>query len=65
MGEYHWRYGWMFKRDDDGSVEIWNHRLLGGNRLIIPPNEWASITASVSAKGETGEQFTAAETFHG
>ncbi len=47
----------------DGRVAIENEGQ--GECLEIPPNEWASIIAYVSAKGETGEQFSAAETFHG
>lgn len=64
MPIYHWRDEWMFERGDDGNVIIHNTRLLE-RHLVIPPNEWASIIASVSAKGETGEQFSAAEAFHG
>ncbi len=62
MEGYHWRDGWYFRRFPNGNVEVSNERY--GRRLTIPPNEWASIIASVSAKGEIGEQFSAAETFH-
>ena len=32
--------------------------------LEIDPNGWASIVASVSKQGETGERFYRAEKFH-
>jgi hypothetical protein len=62
VGYYHWRDGIYFRRNDDGSVRVASqtHAIL----FDVPPNEWASIVAHVSAKGETGEAFARAQAFH-
>ena len=73
---FHWRNGWYWSRLPDGSVEVRNHgdfekpdpnHAPGDGRatLVIPPNEWASIVCSVSAKGEDGARWNAAQDFHG
>lgn len=59
IGEFHHTGGWYFKRLEDGSVRI---RIRNSSETgaifadrveyidhIVPPNEWASIVASVSA----------------
>lgn len=58
---FHSREGFYFNREDDGSVRI---RVAVGSRdgnpyddstlreVTIAPNEWASVIASVSARGE-------------
>lgn len=61
---FHWREGWYFRRLPDGSVGI-VHRETPTSEwlradLIIPPNEWASIVASMSNAGETAKTFRAA-----
>ena len=66
---YHWKDGWMFARvlsDGSGDVEIWQRSTKGDPRieLHIPAAEWASIVASVSARGENAETYQAAVKFH-
>jgi hypothetical protein len=64
---FHWRDSWFFKRFPDGSVRVTKldkHKNVQVS-IIIPPNEWASIVCSVSAGGETGERWNAAQDFHG
>ncbi len=67
MPIYHWKDNWFFKRGADGTVVV-RHDNKETHRpdvsLLIPPNEWASIIASVSARGETAEQYAAATDFH-
>jgi len=58
---FHWRDGWYFRRLEDGSVRIVSDYA----DLTIPAAEWASIVCSVSADGETGERWHAAQDFHG
>jgi hypothetical protein len=73
MSGYHWRDEWYFTRLTDGSVELRNENFVDDRRpepspfvrLVIPASEWASIVASVSKNGETGETHQAALTFHG
>ena len=65
-GIYHWRDYWFFKRGADGTVVI-RRQTPGevvGPELFIPPNEWASIIAHVSARGENAETYEEATTFH-
>lgn len=66
---FHWSRNWYFTRLPDGSVNIFRlneGKYIGiGPDLIIPANEWASIVASVSAGGETGERWVSALNFHG
>lgn len=59
---YHWRDNWFFQRTKLGAVLV---TLPDSSQKVIPPNEWASIVASVCARGETGETFEAARAFHG
>lgn len=72
---FHWRNGWYWTRLADGSVEVRNHGDFdkhspncapgdGRVTLIIPPNEWASIVASVSKDGETSESYNGTLAFH-
>ena len=60
MDGFHFKDGWCFKREADGSVLL---RKFADARLdtspviaeaTIDPASWASIVASVSALGETG-----------
>ena len=58
MGRFHSREGFCFERQSDGSVEL--TKMLYGRaadgtlsevcayRVTLPPNEWASVVASVS-----------------
>lgn len=70
---FHWRDGWFARRLDDGAVRLCKvapaPRHLGIQKWItedlrIPPNEWASIVASVSVRGEDGDTWRAALAFH-
>lgn len=72
---FHWKHGWYFSRLSDGSVEVRNHgdynkpdpnHAAGDGRttLVIPPEEWASIVASVSKSGETSESYHGTLAFH-
>lgn len=65
---FHWRNGWYFKRQPDGSVMVRQFHDEAGSQiaieLVIPASEWASIMASVSARGDTAEAFYGAVEFH-
>ena len=66
---FHWRDGWYFKRQPDGSVRIVHRETPTSpslsTDLVIPPAEWASIVCSVSALGETSDRWHEAQLFHG
>lgn len=74
---FHWRDLMFWKRLDDGSVRIRlfarrdSGAVMDGDddepvrEWIIPPSEWASIVASVSYQGETGDSYRTALGFHG
>lgn len=69
-GGFHWRNDTYFKRLPDGSVRVrtWRRAHDGFPTFddrTIPAAEWASIVCSVSADGETGERWNAAQDFHG
>jgi hypothetical protein len=71
-GAFHWTDGWYFKRQPDGSVRIMRPSMSSVSAMeylqidiVIPPNEWASIICSVSAEGENGDRWNAAQDFHG
>lgn len=64
---FHSQGGWHFRREPDGSVTIAATTADGQSCLqfvTLDPGTWASAVASVSAAGETGETFRAAERFH-
>lgn len=70
---FHWKDGWYFERLKDGSVRIYHEDLAAKGEgefaeydtcIDIDPDSWASITASVSTRGETGETFREAQEFH-
>lgn len=65
---FHWRDGWYFIREADGSVHaVWRRSPHGeyfDADITIPPDEWASIVCSVSAAGETSDRWHAARAFH-
>lgn len=52
--------GASFQRAPDGSVRI----AQGSITTEIPPGIWASVQASMSARGETADTFQEALTFH-
>lgn len=55
-GRYHLRNGWYFERIDAESIELTHD---GGtvHRLRVSVNEWASVMASTSLRGETGDTW--------
>ena len=63
---FHWRDGRFFKRMSDSSVCVSHvHGESLQSQFTVPAAEWASIVCSVSAEGETGERWEAAQDFHG
>lgn len=65
---FHTKDGWYFDRLPNGAVEF-RKESLGKNRHVtnrtqLDANTWASVLASVSKNGETGESFTIARDFH-
>ena len=78
MSLYHAKDGLHFQRHKDGSVTVarWLHGLANAGRAdqavvdvldhawTLTASEWASVVASVSAKGESGETYNAALRFH-
>ncbi len=71
---FHWKDGWYFERLDDGSVRIRHEDpatkaegayVENDVCIDIPIDSWASIVASVSAKGETSETWKEALHLHG
>jgi len=70
---FHWKDGWYFERLEDGSVRIYHEDLEADQEkemveydvvIDIDPDSWASIVASVSARGDTAEAFQVAKRFH-
>ena len=76
---FHSKDGFFFERiDKDGSVRIskWLSGVSSAGRadqtscdvlaysVTLAPSEWASVVASVSAKGETSDTWNAALQFH-
>lgn len=75
---FHSRDGLYFARTVTGDVivtiEVPVHDGTGNfheghravlHRIVLPQDEWASVLASVSARGETGETWQQARDFHG
>ena len=69
---FHFKDGWYFKRLEDGSVLIYHEEPISraecaaliDAQIEIDPGSWASIIASVSARGDTAETFREAVKFH-
>lgn len=64
-GGFHWAHGIFFTRREDGAVQLRKYEAHheGAEPVLdvtIPPNEWASIVASMEAGGETAESWRAA-----
>lgn len=57
---FHAHSGQYFRRLDDGRVEIRN----SDGVFVCDASTWASVVASVSARGETGETYRQALDFH-
>ena len=60
---FHWKDGWYFGKTVGGDVTIEN-KSLGISRMLIDPDSWCSIIASVSKTGDTAENFAQAQEFH-
>lgn len=63
---FHWKDNWFFERFEDGSVHIHHHKAPGEEYIdvCIDADSWASILASVCAKGETAESWKMAQALH-
>jgi hypothetical protein len=64
---FHARGGWYFRREADGSVRILAPDSLGPGAhqvVTLDPNTWASVVASVSARGDNVNTFIAAHHLH-
>jgi hypothetical protein len=64
---FHARDGWYFRREDDGSVHITAPDSMGPGAhqvVTLDPETWASVVASVSARGDNVNTFIAAHRFH-
>lgn len=66
---YHWRDGVMWQRMEGGQVVVARiPDAMVANKaeweFVIPAAEWASIVASVSVRGETGDTWREALAFH-
>lgn len=63
---FHAHSGWFFRREPDGSVRILAPDSQATHQVVtLDANTWASVVASVSDTGETGETFRAALAAHG
>jgi hypothetical protein len=66
---FHAKDGWYFDRLPGGMVRIERRTNDAKNTLIealtVTPETWASIVASVSELGETGDTHRHALIFHG
>ena len=64
---FHYKGGWYWERLSNGSVRLFHLQQDSsvGVELKIDSDSWASIVASVSRSGETGEQFQLAKALHG
>lgn len=66
---FHAKAGWFFERRLGGSVVIVRRRTANENsqivaEIILSPNEWASVVASVSSGGEFNGRWKQALDFH-
>ena len=61
---FHAKEGWFFKRIGEGVVLITLDGDEMGAQVAIDGNTWASIAASVSARGETAVSWREARDFH-
>jgi hypothetical protein len=67
---FHAKDGWYFRRSANGDVEIFvtetpHHESPIARSVVIDASSWASIVASVCARGEDGATFREALLFHG
>jgi hypothetical protein len=67
---FHLKEGWFFQRLPDGSVMVTKRKDAGLEspiitRMVIPPEEWASVVSAVSAGGDANGRYQQALDFHG
>lgn len=72
---FHFKDGWFFKRQEDGSVHIYHvpPGFAGAGdeapeadaEVVIDFSSWASVVASVSSTGETSQSYQIASALHG
>lgn len=60
MGEYHARERLYFERGEMGQVLV----KMPDKTVILASNEWASVLASMCARGENAQTFEEADDFH-
>lgn len=70
-GGFHVRDGWFFVREVDGAVTLERRDSIrepnqepDNFRLTFDASTWASIVASVTAKGDNAETFALANSLH-
>lgn len=61
---FHAQDGWYFERQPDGSVKISAAVQRCIEEIVLTPDTWASIVASVSAASETSARWNQAREFH-
>jgi len=61
---FHAQENWFFKRLEGGMVRV-TSASEPPRSVLLEASVWASVVASVSADGETGETYRAALAFHG
>lgn len=63
QSKYHWKDGIYFERYPDGSVHIFSSKR-DFEDMEIPPDEWSSIVAFLSIKGDNAITVDQAFKFH-
>ncbi|MCI0553693.1 MAG: hypothetical protein L0287_22325 [Anaerolineae bacterium] len=66
---FHLKEGWFFERLPNGSVMVTKRKDAGLEspiitRIVVLPEEWASVVAAVSAAGEFNGRWQKALDFH-
>ena len=61
MGKFHAQQELFFERLEEGKVEI---TFPNSERVTLNPEAWASVVASMSARGEDSNTYYEALTFH-
>ena len=63
---FHARDGLYFERLADGSVKVRLEPIGGGApaEAIVPADTWASVIATVCARGETADTWNEARQYH-
>lgn len=61
MSAFHSKDGWLWSRLSDGSVEV---KTGDGTTQVLDGETWASVVASVSARGDRREVWELARSLH-